>query len=244
MISSTDARYKCVNGFILKMIAVITMLIDHIGAVLYPYEMGFRYIGRIAFPIFVFLLVEGFHYTRNVRRYELRLLLFVFLSEIPFDLAFFRTVPDLDHQNVFFTLFLGLLMLDLIQRSSKVRYRRILMAVIVIGFMIAAYFLKTDYDAGGILLIFIFWFFREKWYIKFILLGVVSYFVFGRIEMFSLFACIPIFLYNGKRGFGFMSGLYGSRAKGAAAAFLKYAFYLFYPVHLLILHAIDLSGAL
>ena len=65
-----NKKYKCINSFILKMIAIITMVIDHVGAVLFPMNMMFRYIGRISFPLFVFLLVEGSIHTRKIRKYS------------------------------------------------------------------------------------------------------------------------------------------------------------------------------
>ena len=76
------------NGFVLKCIAMVCMLIDHTGAVLFPQYRILRIIGRIAFPIYCFLLVEGAMHTRDIRKYELRLLGFALVSEIPFDLAF------------------------------------------------------------------------------------------------------------------------------------------------------------
>ena len=82
------------NSFQLKCIAVITMIIDHTGAVLFPGELMFRYIGRISFPIFCFLLTEGFFHTKDVRKYMLRLGIFAVVSEIPYDLAFRGTVLD------------------------------------------------------------------------------------------------------------------------------------------------------
>lgn len=232
-------EYKCINGFVLKLIAIVTMLIDHIGAVLFPYEMLFRYIGRIAFPIFVFLIVEGFYHTRNVRKYELRLLLFAFLSEIPFDLAFNGAVLEFHSQNVFFTLFLGLLLLDMIQKVEK---KGIWEFILLIGFMALAYIMMTDYDAGGVLLIYVFYKAREKNIIKIIGLAAISLFVFGLIECFSLLAFIPILLYNGQRGFGFRRES-GGRAMTFSATVMKYVFYIFYPAHLLLLHFIDAARA-
>ncbi|MCC8028669.1 MAG: conjugal transfer protein TraX [Lachnospiraceae bacterium] len=228
----------CINGFILKLIAVLTMLTDHIGLVLYPDQMVFRYIGRIAFPIFVFLLVEGFYHTGNIRRYEIRLLIFALISEIPFDLAFNGTLLEFQSQNVFFTLFLGLLMLDLIKRVNEQHWKSILILVI---FVAAAFLLKTDYDAGGILMIYCFYKLRNQPLLKYILLGVISLLVFGPIECWSLLAVIPLLLYNGKRGFRPDGRLYGGRADGAGALLVKYLFYIFYPAHLLILHYISID---
>ena len=99
------------NSFWLKMIAITTMLIDHVGAVLLPQYPILRIIGRIAFPIFCFLLVEGFMHTHDVIRYMTRIGLFALISEIPFDLLFYGRILDGTHQNVFFTLFIGLVML-------------------------------------------------------------------------------------------------------------------------------------
>ena len=101
------------DSFQLKWIAIITMLIDHVGAIFFPGNLVFRYVGRIAFPIFCFQLVEGFFHTRNIEKYMLRLGIFAIISEIPYDLAFRGNILDFEHQNVFFTLFLGILMLYL-----------------------------------------------------------------------------------------------------------------------------------
>jgi len=122
------------SGTTLKYIACITMLIDHIGAScieagllmpglesgafsrstlssvpLFQLDRLLRYVGRLAFPIFCFLLVEGFVHTHDVKRYIRRLLLFGLISEVPFDLAFFRTPFNPTNQNVYWTLALGVL---------------------------------------------------------------------------------------------------------------------------------------
>ena len=111
------------SGSTLKLIAIVTMFIDHLGVVAFETQISnymvpyyiMRLIGRLAFPIFCFLLVEGFFHTRDVKKYALRLLVFAFISEIPFDLAFNRQMFYWRHQNVFFTLFIGLLVIALLE---------------------------------------------------------------------------------------------------------------------------------
>ena len=127
---------KGLSGSALKMIAIATMLIDHIAATviirvlkfggyndsLYQLYRVMRNIGRIAFPIFCFLLVEGFMHTRDREKYALRLGCFAAISEIPFDLAFNGKILEVGYQNVFFTLLLGLLTMmayDSVMKQSR-----------------------------------------------------------------------------------------------------------------------------
>lgn len=231
-------------GATLKKIAVITMLIDHIGAAFFyvftsSYSGGaafagadvmydvLRIIGRTSFPLFCFLLVEGFLHTRSVRAYLLRLLLFALISEVPFDLAFYDAVWDLKMQNVFFTLLFGVMAMTAVrwgaqspvEQHSKRKLREIAgwgMAAIC---ALAAYILRTDYDARGVLLILILYVLHSRRSFS-CLLG----YVFMCIAMLESW-CFPAFFlipnYNGERG------------RGA-----KYFFYVFYPVHLLLLAGI------
>lgn len=207
-----------INGFVLKWIAIVTMVIDHTGAVLYPQETGFRIVGRIAFPIFCFLLVEGSVHTRNIRSYEKRLLLFALLSEIPFDLAFYGK-PGFNSQNVFFTLFFGLLMIEVLQKRKELEYQMFA----ILGSCIAAELLHTDYGAGGILFILCFYllYYYKIW--KAVAFALLNLLYFGlQIQIYAVFALVPILLYNGRKGRG-----------------MKYLFYAFYPAHLLIVYLIS-----
>lgn len=207
-----------INGFVLKWIAIVTMVIDHIGAILYPQEIGFRIIGRIAFPIFCFLLVEGSMHTRDIRRYEKRLLLFALLSELPFDLAFYGK-PSFYSQNVFFTLFLGLLMIEVLHSHKKIDYQMFA----VLGACIAAELLHTDYGAGGVLFILCFYLLYHHKIWKIVVFALLNLFYFGLgIQIYALACIVPVFLYNGRKGPG-----------------MKYLFYVFYPAHLLILYLIS-----
>lgn len=243
---------KGISGSTLKMIAIITMLIDHIGAAifgrmlmaagidslnttdtsvvlqwltdnagLYAVYMVLRYIGRIAFPIFCFLLVQGFAHTRDKRKYALRLGLFALLSEIPFDLAVSSAVLEFQHQNVFFTLFIGLVTMIAYEAVEKKEewsgvLKVVCWIVIVLAGMGIAKFLRTDYDAIGVFCIMMLYIFRQKKSTQ-IIVGCVSFLW----ELTAPLAFIPIAFYNGKRGWK-----------------MKYFFYAFYPVHLLILYGI------
>ena len=208
---------KGLSGSTLKLIAIITMLIDHIGAaviarlliagqgseMLYKIYYAMRAVGRVAFPIFCFLLVEGFFYTGSRKKYALRLFGFALLSEIPFDLAFSGKILEFGYQNVFFTLLIGLLTI-------------MLLVIITFGGMCAAYLLHTDYDAKGVLAILVFYMTRQMRGLQ-IVAGCLAF----CWELPAIVAFIPIAFYNGKRGWN-----------------IKYLFYAFYPVHLLVLYLI------
>ncbi len=205
------------NNFTLKMIAIITMLIDHIGYIFFPQTMAFRAIGRIAFPIFCFLIVEGFHHTRNHTNYLIRLCIFALISEIPFDLAFFGTLFDWGHQNVFITLALGLAAIFCLEEMNTKRIYGIPFVLL----LVTSYLIQCDYGIGGVLLICIFYLTRETPWIRLILTTLTLYLFFGAFELYGLIAMVFITFYNGKRGLP-----------------VKMVFYWFYPVHLLILYGI------
>lgn len=214
------------------------MLLDHIGAVFLTgsgeteriLSFIFRLLfGRAAFPIFCFLLIEGAYHTSNRPRYLLRLTGFAILSEIPFDLAMYGLPLEFSHQNVFFTLAIGLLTILASQTvSQKLRKKRrplqalLSLLPIAIG-MVSAQFLKTDYGALGILVIAILFFSRRNRDAQ--LWAGSTVLVIGGILMLrtmdELLAPIGLILcrfYNGTRGLK-----------------LKYSFYAFYPLHLLLL---------
>ena len=237
-----------IPGSTLKIIAMVCMLIDHTAAVLfdrilisrgllnavnasdggasflstgntaviYYADMIMRAIGRISFPIFCFLLIEGFMHTHDVKKYALNLGIFALVSEIPFDLAFAGKPFYLDYQNVFFTLFLGLLTIWAIDTVShkeiKPNLQWIVKILIAAAGCLTAWLLQTDYDYKGIILILLLYLFHDQ---KFLCTLVSCMSLLW--EAPACLAFIPINLYNGKRGIS-----------------LKYFFYLFYPVHLLL----------
>ena len=230
----------CLSGSTLKIIAIIAMAIDHFAAsiILYgilmqehPAFLGhpismvipwwsiyqvMRFIGRIGFPIFCFLLIEGFFHTSSKKKYAIRLFLFALLSEFPFDYALFDSPVNLGYQNVFFTLFLGLLTIwvidTLCHRAGNQTFLWIGKILIAAAGCLAAWLLQTAYDYKGIILILLLYLFHDQ---KFLCTLVSCLSLLW--EAPACLAFIPINLYNGKRGIS-----------------LKYFFYLFYPVHLLI----------
>ena len=201
-------------------------------AVIYYADMIMRANGRISFPIFCFLLIEGFMHTHDVKKYALNLGIFALVSEIPFDLAFAGKPFYLDYQNVFFTLFIGLVMMIFLQKIDskaqkdagawqrtnwKVSVGKLL---VIVAACAVATLLKTDYSAMGILTIVLMYNMRKnKMYCIGIGCAVLTLLSLNEITCFL--AMIPVHFYNGKRGLN-----------------LKYPFYAFYPVHLLVLFAI------
>lgn len=230
----TVQRKKGLSGSVLKLIAVITMTIDHFGAALlgrmlvagayqdfdqlYNIYLLTRTVGRVAFPIYCFLLVEGFLHTSDVKRYALRLGIFALVSEIPFDLVFSAKVLEFGYQNVYFTLLLGLLTMFAFDRIEgmvqQLAPRLLLWGVALAAGSFLGEFLRTDYGAKGVLCIMVLYLFRSNRTCQ-LLAGCVSFLW----ESPALFAFIPLSFYNGSRGRG-----------------MKYFFYLFYPGHLLLIY--------
>ncbi|MCI8784213.1 MAG: hypothetical protein HFG84_12520 [Dorea sp.] len=207
-------KRKGLTSYQLKWLAIVTMVIDHVGAVFFPGVWALRYVGRISFPIFCFLLVEGFVHTRDVRKYMIRLGGFALVSEVPYDLAFYGKVVELDHQNVFFTLLLGVALMELLKYSKELPLK----AVEILSVMASADLLRTDYSFKGILLIALFYLLRENLWIKTVCGALWNFLWNGSIQGYGALAMIPIALYNGERGKS-----------------MKYFFYMFYPAHLLVL---------
>ena len=204
-----------IDAFTLKIIAAITMLIDHVGCIFFPQYLFLRIIGRISFPIFAFLIVEGFMHTRDVKKYIFRMLVFALITEVPFDFAFFGTV-NWGHQNVLITFSLALLALYIDRFYNR-------KAGIVAAFALAllAEFIGSDYGMFGVMVVMIFYWNYDRFYNK-LIFGIASLtLLVSSYQIFDVLAMIPIGLYNGKKGIG-----------------VKYFFYVFYPGHLLVLYLI------
>ena len=206
--------------FLMKWIAVLTMITDHVGRMFFPDVHIFNIIGRIAFPLFAFLLIEGFVHTGNLKKYMLRMLIFACISEIPYDLAMQETWLEFSRQNTIWTLTLGLLMLAL---CRKYQYSVWAVAGIAVVCCAAAALLRFDYGAGGIVLILILYFLRNRQWLKYLAMLGLSVLWFGGTEIAAMISIIFMLAYNGKHGKN-----------------MKYMFYWFYPVHLAVLFFIKI----
>lgn len=209
------------SSFSLKIIAILTMLVDHIGYFLFPYTYSYRIVGRIAFPIFAFMVPNAMRYSSDKKKYLTYLLGFATLYQIPS--IYFRYGP-----NIFFTLFLGGLLIYIYEKKdSKENFYLSFPLIIMLSDS-----LGLEYGSYGILMIFLFHLTFEKkalMLFSFIALNLSYYYVGLRfdvlrihyIQLFSMMSMAFILLYNKKRGLR-----------------LKYFFYVFYPLHLGLLYVI------
>ena len=224
----------------LKWIALLTMLCDHAGAVLFAQYPVMRLIGRTAFPLFVWLLVEGFFHTSSRKKYLGRMAFFALVSELPFDLALYGR-PDRQGQNVFFTLSISLVMLvfleramDACQRKRQAGVKALLQMLAAVGTvaaaMAAAELFCVDYGGSGPLLAALFYCYKRKGSpglaVSFLIFCLSMGLLTAMVEIFGIVSVPLIARYNGKRT---------GRGRGRL-------FYLFYPLHLLILYGISMLG--
>lgn len=213
----------------LKIIACVTMLIDHFGAILCPSLKILRIIGRIAFPVYCFLLVEGSHYTRNPKKYGLRLLISAILSEGIYDLVLYGGWTW-EHNNVMITLLLGFMAIQVVHwdalKTVGSKAGNAFKFIIVMALVVAAELFHSDYGFIGVLLILMFDATRE-WNLRPLVQVIGMFWLFsamGGTQIWGFLSIIPIALYSGK--------------KTCKSKALQWGFYLFYPVHLLWLYVL------
>ena len=230
------------TSFSLHIMAMIFMLCDHLWGTIINGNDWLTCIGRLTFPIYAFMIVEGYFHTKNLKKYVSRLLLFAILSEIPFNLAMGSSVFFPIHHNVLWSF---LIAIGLIHWNEKVKdkqmWKRILVGIATVAIAyIGGIITFVDYYNAGILMVLAFYFFRGRkgwcylgqliclWYINFEILGGYSYEVdilgqthFIERQGLALLALVPIWLYDGRQG-------YHNKT-------LQYSYYVFYPLHLLIL---------
>ena len=214
------------SSFILKLIAIVSMACDHIGAKIFPSELWLRAIGRITMPIMAYQAATGYRKTKNVPKYLLRLGIFALVSE-PFYYLLFE-----HHSNVIITIFLGVASLytaDLIEKVSKKNWCRIFSYAI---FAYIAHLLQSDWSFTGVFLIIAFYHANGDklknllyplpvyavYMMTFLGKG-ESYFQLNLVQLFGLCALPLICLTNGKKGPN-----------------AKYLFYIFYPLHMVLIY--------
>lgn len=240
----------------LKLLACITMLIDHIGYVLvypvyrqisvvggdpsiaralYLFYLLLRCVGRLSFPMFAFLLAEGFHRTRSRKKYALRLVISALLAEIPFNLVVSGSPIWRYKQSIMFTLILGYCALLVMERCRKLVWKPVAM----IPFALLGELLNVDYGWGGVVLIGLFELSRHVYnrnLVRFCGMLVLFHYVPSSMLQFGNFS-VPM------QALGALAALFiaaydGRKVTNSKA--VQWAFYLFYPVHLLILYAVSM----
>lgn len=239
----TGSEKMDLSAAALHILAMAFMLMDHLWATLLLAQEWLTCVGRIAFPIFAFMAVEGYFHTHNLKKYLLRMLIFAVISEVPFDLMYGGTWFYPVHQNVIWTLMMGLVGIHLMEtvRKKKSTFVYILVSaiVVILGGLLGTLSM-VDYYGMGVLTVFIFYFFRgRKWWcllgqmltlywVNVELLGGLMYPIrlFGmEFELcqqgLALLALLPIWLYRGRQG-------YHSKP-------FQYFCYAFYPIHMLVI---------
>ena len=227
------------TSFVLKIIACFTMFIDHVGYIVFDgHSSWFNYVGRLAFPIFAFQISEGYIHTHDVKKYLLRLILFAFISQIPF-LLFHSIINNELGLNVIFTLFLGLVAIIIYDKYNK--FVGVFSAII---FGIIAHFLNSDYSFYGVGITFLFYVFNKNkclLAISFIIATLMQYsylilvyynygfeflknvfIIYLPYFICTIFSIIIILCYNKKKG-----------------PSTKYFFYLFYPLHMILIYILN-----
>ena len=237
-------KIKFINSNLLKILAIIFMLLDHMWATIIPGNQWMTNVGRLAFPIFAFLIVEGFTHTSDLNKYIKRLFIFALISEIPFNLIYTGSWIFPFHQNVMFTLLLGLLC---ISEMDKVKNNKEIKSRIKSIFKLVLYLLISiigfvDYGITGVLTIIVFYIFKDFKYVwlgqlisliflyivffkgQSIVINIFDFEYFLPLQSIGILSLIPIWLYNGK--------------KGKKNKLIQYIFYCFYPVHMLAIYLI------
>lgn len=221
------------NRNALKIIAVATMLIDHIGLFFFDNLIWLRLVGRIAFPLFAFFIAEGMRYTKNRKKYALTMLLFAVVSQIPYMFLF-----GYFNLNVLFTFLYAILVIYVaeINKPAIGKVEKTFM-LIILGLIIVllGYLGVIDYGVLGVALVLVFYFIRKPMFrylagaLVLLLMVVEDLLLYGVsalsfVQVASLLAIALLFFYNGEKG----------------RVNLKYFFYVFYPSHLYLIWLISL----
>jgi len=220
LLSRFDLHFISITG--LKILAIISMLTDHIGVALFPDVQLLRIIGRIAMPLFAFCIAEGYIHTRNKLHYLARLCIFAAISEVPYDLMNYGHI-EFENQNILFTFAIAVLTLVTFEALRKEKRENRIIFTFLVSFL--AFGIGGEYHVLAVGLVFIFYMLQAYSTVFKTFAGIFySFFFFdSSIYGFSLLGFVPILFYNGKRGKG-----------------LKWLFYIFYPAHMLILYLLSI----
>lgn len=211
---------------LLKWIAIITMTVDHVGVIFYPEFTVLRFIGRLSFPLFAYLLILGIENTRNIRNYFTRLFIFALISQVPFFLAL--DYGPFDSLNIFFTLSSGLLFIYFFKKSS----------VFVLVPVFASLVLPFDYRIYGIAMIGCMYILKDntKFGVFSLILLNTLFLVPWNIQFLSI-STIPLILLHKN---GSLNITKETTEKVTIPLWRKYFFYVYYPLHLALLYIIQL----
>lgn len=225
------------NASQIKLIAITTMVIDHVGFFFFPDLLILRIIGRLSYPLFAWLIANGAHYTKNINKYFARLLIFAFISQPIYVLVFRTVIPGFSELNVLFTLAAGLLMIIALKKMQNM----LIKTLSVVALSALGYYMGSDYGVIGILMVLAFYLgYRNINKTAFLIVPLIALpYVFYALlylfagetlittnlyQLYAIFALIIITFYNQKEGIK-----------------LKALFYLFYPLHLLLIYLIKIS---
>jgi len=213
------------SSFSLHLLAMALMLTDHLRFVLPDAELILCAVGRLAFPLFAFMISEGIAHTKNIKKYLLRLLLLAVISEIPFDLMLYKTAFSPEHQNVIWTFLIAVIAVVCCKRYSARSPRFFIPAAAVL----IAELSRFDYGGLGVLTVFLFCSVgredRLRLSIGFILINAACAALYSAwIQLLAVLSLPLVFMYKGERG--------------ADGRLIRLCFYGFYPVHMLILRAL------
>lgn len=236
-----NLKKKRINGYQIKIIAFISMAIDHFAVIFFNnsvlygdviidtnYEEVYyvlRGIGRISFPLYAFLLIEGIKHTKSIMHYVFRIFMFAIISEIPYDWGVSGKVVNIQHQNIFFELLLGIVVVSIFQLcEKKMRWIGNLVVKILLSmmFMYISEYFRIDYGYVGILVIIMFYLIDNKNLSIIVACLLLSCML--KDELFAWLAVFPIAMYDNTRGH-----------------YKKYTFYMAYPIHLIIFRMIQVA---
>jgi hypothetical protein len=258
---------KQLTTFQIKLIAIIAMVIDHIGLFFFPQILLFRIVGRLAFPLFAWLIANGAYYSKNIKKYLTRLFFFALVAQIPFIIINRLIDPSFWALNVLFTLFLGLSTIFLIKKSKNVVNTCLL---ILLNALIASFF-NAEYGAMGVLAVVVFYLFFNN-FKKAIMLQICLFAIFSitpiiffialtrevnsAVPAMTLPLCLPTQIYVCLQvsmtfppnfipqtliePLGLFSLIFVAFYGHREGKKMKYFFYWFYPTHLVILYFIKL----